>query len=57
MTCASLGLEEEARISIEKSLDLALPPILLAPLRWFEQDRPDFYQKYVVPLMARLDLV
>jgi hypothetical protein len=57
MTYASLGLEKEARISIEKSLELELPPILLTPLRWFEQDKPDFYQKYVVPLMARYDLV
>jgi tetratricopeptide (TPR) repeat protein len=57
MTYASLGLEVEARLSIEKALELELPPILLTPLRWFEQDKPDFYQKYVVPLMARLDLV
>ena len=57
MTYASLGLEKEARISIEKSLELELPPILLTPLKWFEQDRPDFYQKYVVPLMARYDLL
>jgi tetratricopeptide (TPR) repeat protein len=57
MTCASLGREEEAMSSIEKALDLELPPILLTPLKWFEQDRPDFYQKYVVPLMARFDVV
>ncbi len=43
--------------AIEKSLELELPPILLTPLRWFEHDRPEFYQKYVVPLMARYDLV
>jgi len=55
MTYASLGGEEEAMSSIEKSLELELPPILLAPLKWFEQDKPDFYQKYVVPLMARFD--
>jgi tetratricopeptide (TPR) repeat protein len=57
MVCASLGREEEAMEAIEKALELELPPILLTPLRWFEQDRPDFYQKYVVPLMARYDLV
>jgi tetratricopeptide (TPR) repeat protein len=57
MTCASLEQEEEAIAAIERSLTLELPPILLTPLRWFEQDRPEFYQKYVVPLMARYDLV
>jgi tetratricopeptide (TPR) repeat protein/GTPase SAR1 family protein len=57
MVCASMGQEEEAIAAIERSLELELPPILLTPLRWFEQDRPDFYQKYVVPLMARYDLV
>jgi len=56
MTYASLGQEEEAISSIKRSLELDLPPILLTPLRWFEQDKPDFYQKYVVPLMARYHL-
>jgi tetratricopeptide (TPR) repeat protein len=57
VACASLQRDEEAIAVIERSLELELPPILLTPLRWFEQDRPDFYQKYVVPLMARYDLV
>ncbi len=57
MTYASLGREEEAIASIEKALELELPLVLLTPLRWFEQDRPDFYQKHVVPLMARYGLV
>ncbi len=57
MICASMGQDEEAIAAIEQSLQLELPPILLTPLRWFEHDRPDFYQKYVVPLMARYDLV
>ncbi len=57
LTCASLGQDEEVTTAIEKALELGLPPILLTPLRWFEQDRPEFYQKYVVPLMARYDLV
>jgi tetratricopeptide (TPR) repeat protein len=56
MTHASLGHGEDALAAIERSLELELPPILLTPLRWFEQDRPEFYQKYVVPLMARYDL-
>ena len=57
VACASMERDEEATTTIEKALELGLPPILLTPLRWFEQDRPEFYQKYVVPLMARYDLV
>ena len=57
MTCASMGHDEDAITAIERSLELGLPSILLTPLRWFEQDRPDFYKKYVVPLMTRYDLV
>jgi tetratricopeptide (TPR) repeat protein len=57
MTYASLGREEDAIAVIERSLALELPPVLLTPLRWFEQDRPKFYQQYVVPLMSRFDLV
>ena len=56
MTYASLGQDEQAIAAIEQSLALGLPPILLTPLRWFEQDRPDFYQQYVLPLMDRYDL-
>jgi hypothetical protein len=57
MVYASLMQDEAATAAVEQSLELKLPPILLTPLRWFEQDRPDFYQKYVVPLMVRYDLV
>jgi tetratricopeptide (TPR) repeat protein len=55
MTYAFLGRDEDAVASIEKALELALPPILLAPLRWFAQERPDFYGKYAVPLIARFE--
>ncbi len=50
---ASLSQNEDTKVAIEKSLELGLPPVLLTPLRWLEQDRPDFYIKYVVPLLAR----
>jgi hypothetical protein len=53
MAFASLGHDEEAITAMKQSLELDLPPILLTPLRWFEQDRPDFYKQYVVPLIAR----
>jgi Flp pilus assembly protein TadD len=56
MIYASLGRDEEALAAIEKSLELDLLPILLTPLRWFEQRRPEFYEKYAGPLLARYDL-
>jgi len=33
-----------------------LPPILLTPLRWLEQDQPTFYKDYAVPLLARYQI-
>jgi tetratricopeptide (TPR) repeat protein len=53
MVYASLGRDSESIAAIEKALELELPPILLAPLRWFEQDRPEFCEKYAEPLLAR----
>ena len=53
MISAFLEQDEEAIAAIEKALDLELPPILLAPLHWFEQERPDFYEKHIVPLLAK----
>jgi tetratricopeptide (TPR) repeat protein len=55
MICVSLRRDEEAIAAIEKSLELGLPPVLLAPLRWFEPERPDFYKRFVVPLLARYE--
>jgi Flp pilus assembly protein TadD len=56
IVCASLGQDEEAIASIEQSLQLDLPPLLLAPLHWFEQDKPDFYEQYAIPLLTRYDV-
>jgi len=53
---ASLQRDEEAVAFLEKGLENNLPPALLAPLRWFEQDKPDFYQRYAEPLLARYEL-
>ena len=55
--CAVFDLLRIISAAVEKALEVELPPVLLTPLRWFEEDRPDFYQKHVVPLMARYDLV
>lgn len=57
MVCASRMQDTEATAAIEKSLELELPPILLTPLHWFEQERPDFFQKYAAPLLAHYDLL
>ncbi len=54
MVCAMLGRDEEAVAAIESAMRLELPPVLLTPLRWLEQDRPDFFRVYVGPLLARL---
>jgi len=54
--CAYLGRDEEAISSIQKALLDSLPPILLTPLRWIEEERPDFYGNYVAPLLARYEI-
>jgi len=53
MACASLGNDVDAIAAIEKALSLELPPALLAPLHWLAEERPDFYEKRAVPLLAR----
>ena len=53
MNLAQLGRDEEAIESIEQALKLDLPPDLLSPLRWLEQERSEFYQKHAVPLMNK----
>src|SRR6266700_1612712 len=53
MACASLGRDQEAIGALEHSLASGLPPVLLAPLRWFEKDKPEFYEKYAKALLTR----
>ncbi len=53
MACASLGRDQEAIGALEHSLASGLPPVLLAPLRWLEQIRPEFYENYAKALLAR----
>jgi tetratricopeptide (TPR) repeat protein len=38
MVCAVLRRDEDAKMAIKQSLEKDMPPVLLAPLRWFEQD-------------------
>lgn len=54
--CASLGRDEEAKASIQKALFESLPPILLTPLWWIKQERPDFYGNYAAPLLTRYEI-
>jgi hypothetical protein len=51
-----MGRDKDAIAAIEKALELDLPPVLLAPLCWFEQDRPEFFEEYAKALLARYKL-
>jgi tetratricopeptide (TPR) repeat protein len=55
MACASLGRDEEALTALEKALAVGLPPVLLSPLHWLEQDKQDFYKNYVLTLLTRYE--
>jgi tetratricopeptide (TPR) repeat protein len=57
MIYALLQRDEEARAALVQALEGELPlsRVLLAPLRWLEQKRPDFYRNYAEPVMARSD--
>ena len=50
---AALRRDEDAKMAVEQSLEVDIPPVLLAPLRRFEQDSPDLYEQFVAPLLAR----
>ena len=54
---ASLGQDDEAKAAIDRSLELKLPPVLLTPLRWLGEDRQDFYEKYVEPLLTSYNVL
>jgi len=45
--------EEDAKVAIQKALELGMPSDLLTPLNWLKEDDPDFYEKYATPLLAR----
>jgi tetratricopeptide (TPR) repeat protein len=42
--------------AIEKSLERGLPPLLLLPLYWLEQERSGFFEKYALPLLKKHDV-
>jgi tetratricopeptide (TPR) repeat protein len=51
MSLAYLDKSKEAVQSIQKALELGLPPVLLKPLIWTKHDRPVFYREYALPLL------
>jgi tetratricopeptide (TPR) repeat protein len=57
VVCACLGRDATAKESIKQALKVGLPPILLTPLYWLEQDSPNFYQAYAEPLLKRYGLI
>jgi tetratricopeptide (TPR) repeat protein len=56
MAYASLEKDEEAMAVLEMALALELPPVLLMPLHWFEQNRSGFYKKYAEPLLELYEI-
>lgn len=51
--CAYLEQDGAATEAISQALQLGLPPVLLTPLYWLEQGRPEFYYTSAVPLLVR----
>ena len=52
MVYASLEQDADAIEEVKQALKLGLPPILLTPLDWYKQSRPDFYEQHVKPLTS-----
>lgn len=48
--------DENALKDVKYALELGLPPLLLTPLYWFAQDRPDFYAHYAQPLLSQYNV-
>ena len=53
MALALLQQDELALTFIRKFLELDVPPVLLSPLQWLEESRPDLYQNFVKPLLTQ----
>ncbi len=52
MTHAYLEDCEGTDAMIGNALVLGLPPVLLAPLHWLEQDKPETYKQRVEPRLS-----
>ena len=51
--CAYLGQNAEATQAVTQALEAGLPPVLLTPLYWLEQERPEMYQSCAEPFLAQ----
>jgi hypothetical protein len=56
MIWACLGKNEMMLALLEKALAMKMPPILLAPLHWIEQESRDFFEQYIAQLLARYSI-
>jgi tetratricopeptide (TPR) repeat protein len=56
MTYLALDQEPEAQMAIKQALALEMPPTLLKPLAWFEQEKPELYEQFIKPLLARYEV-
>lgn len=44
---------EETEQAIERALEMEMPPVLLTPLYWLEQDVPDVFEQFAKPLLEK----
>lgn len=56
MIYAYIGYSLEAVEFIGQAIQTGLPPVLLTPLYWLEQDKPQFYHGYAKPLLKRYEI-
>lgn len=54
--CAYLEQSTDATQAIRQALEAELPPILLMPLYWLEQERPEVYQTVAVPFLSLYEI-
>ncbi len=48
-----LGQDAKATQAITQALEAGLPPVLLAPLYWLEQEQPEMYQSCAEPFLVQ----
>lgn len=56
LLCAYLGRFSQARRDVQQAVDNGLPALLLLPLYWLKQGRPDFFIAYAEPILSQVSL-